>query len=160
MILQGYLAAISSPTIFQFLGTTSNKLPALVMLNLVAMLLVKLAAMLKTTSTDVLYKKKDLKLIFMVKSPTIFTMARLAIVKWADLLRQWEQSYLAEESPSLGFNKVKNKGVLEEAMMFKMKKQQNRNFSSSCWSVTVENRARFVSDLNGIFPFRIFHYEY
>ena len=160
MCHQSYLAAISFSSVFQFLGTTRNKFTALVMINLVAKVLLKLTAMLYTTSTDELYKEKDLQLIFMVKSPTIFIMQRLAIVKWADLLRQWEQSYLAEESPSLGFNKVTNKGGFEEAMMFKMKKQQNRNFSSSCWSVTVENRARFVSVLNGIFPFRIFHYEY
>ena len=160
MCHQSYLAAISSSSVFQFQGTTRIKFTASVMINLVAKVLLKLTAMLYTTSTDELYKEKDLQLIFMVKSPTIFIMQRLAIVKWADLLRQWEQSYLAEESPSLGFNKVKNKGVLEEAMMFKMKKLQNRNFSSSCWSVTVDNWARFVSVLKGIFPFRIFHYEY
>jgi len=98
-----------------------------------------------------------LKLIFMVKSPIIFAIARLAIFEWAGLFYQWQQLYLAVVYPGLGYYKVENKGVLEEAMMLKIEKLQNRNFLLCLWSVTVGVWARFVSVLMGIFPFRIFH---
>jgi len=72
-----------------------------------------------------------LKLIFMVESPIIFAVARLAIVEWTGLFSQWEQLYIAAVDPSLGY-KVENKGVLEETIMLKTMKLQNRNFLFAC----------------------------
>ena len=73
-----------------------------------------------------------LKLIFMVETPIIFAVARLAIVEWTCLFYQWEQLYIAAVDPSLGYYKVENKGVLEEAIMLKTMKLQNRNFLFAC----------------------------
>jgi len=70
-------------------------------------------------------KQGNMKLnIFMVKSPILFTMVRLAILKWAGQLDQKEQlvEFTAAQDPGLVYLKVENKGVLEEAMMLKDKK--------------------------------------
>ena len=103
--------------------------------------------------------KMKLKHIFMSKSPIIFTMFRLSRVEWACLLDQREQHLecTAAEDPGLGYFKMENKGVLEEAMMLK---DENRNLLSCCGVLQWSLELQIASVLMEIFPSRIFLCRY
>ena len=70
-----------------------------------------------------------LKFITMSKTPKTSARVKLAISHWAGLIPV-DAVLSSCDGPRQGYYKVETKGLMEEAMMFDMKKLQNPNFFS------------------------------